>query len=105
MALREGIVQPGLATYQDVCMIYGDCPSGKHGCSTSWRMLAQSHPQVWQFWQRHPRMYSLPPRHVEVEGSHAVVTGFRSTSTHAGLDVVTLRNSLQVLGVHPVLER
>jgi hypothetical protein len=99
------MVHPGLASYQDVCMFYGECAGGVHCCSISWRMLAQSHPQVWQFWQRHPRMYTLPPRNIEAEGAHAVVTGFRSSNSRAGVDVITLRNSLQVLGVHPVLDQ
>jgi hypothetical protein len=64
-------------------------------------MLAQSHPEVWQFWQRNPRMFTLPPKRIEAEGADAVVTSFRSTNGRAGIDVITARDTLQVLGVYP----
>lgn len=101
-SLRESTVHPALATYQDVCLLYSSCTFCQSSCSISWRMLAQSHPQVWQFWQRHSRMYTLPPKQLEIDGAQAVVTGFRSTNNRAGLDVVTLRGNLNVLGVYPV---
>jgi hypothetical protein len=100
-SLRESTDNPALATYQDVCLLYCCCTFCQSNCRISWRMLAQSHPQVWQFWQRHPRMYTLPPKQIEIEGAQAVVTGFRSTNNRAGLDVVTLRGNLDVLGVYP----
>lgn len=104
MTVRASDIGPNLATYQDVVQFQGTCAVCKSSSSISWRMLAQSRPEVWQFWQRHPRMYTLPPRGIETEGVQAVVTGFRSTNGHAGLDVITVRDTLHVLGVHPATD-
>ena len=101
MAVGVREMGTGLATYQDVCQFYATCAFCQSNCSISWRMLAQSHPEVWQFWQRNPRMFTLPPKRIEAEGADAVVTSFRSTNGRAGIDVITARDTLQVLGVYP----
>jgi RNA polymerase sigma-70 factor (ECF subfamily) len=101
LALPVRAMHTGLATYQDVCVFASACVFCESSCSISWRMLAQSRPEVWQFWQRHPRMYTLPPSEIETGGIEAVVTGFRSVNGRAGVDIITARDSLRVLGVHP----
>lgn len=65
----------------------------------SWHSLTWSLPQVRRFWREHPRMRFLPECEVEAEGIRAVVTGFESLSSSARIEVVAVRESLQVLSV------
>jgi RNA polymerase sigma-70 factor (ECF subfamily) len=67
--------------------------------SETWHSLTWSLPAVRAFWAAHPRMRFVPPREVEVAGSPAVVTGFESVASAARLDVVTLRDTLEVVRI------
>ncbi len=91
---------PGRSTPDDV----GDSFYLWHaGCAfldwESWHALTWSLPEARRFWQDNPRMRFLAPREVEHAGSPAVVTGFESLTGSARLDVVTLRDTLQVVRV------
>jgi RNA polymerase sigma-70 factor (ECF subfamily) len=53
-----------------------------------------------RFWQRRPRIHALPPRPIEVAGSPAIVVSYRSVADAAQLDVVFVRDTLEVIGIH-----
>jgi hypothetical protein len=73
------------------------CPCcGVIDCASPWH-LALDTVQAIQFWRRHPRMRALPVRTLDFAGRPAVWTGFESGSDHARLDIITARDTLEVL--------
>jgi len=81
-------------------MAYGvavTCPRcGITDCASPWH-LALDTTQAIQFWRRHPRMRALPVQTLDFGGRPAVWTGFESGSDHARLDIITSRDTLEVL--------
>ncbi len=63
--------------------------------------LARHLPDARRFWREHPRLRTLPERAVEVDGRSALVTTFESVAETAKLDVISARDTFEVLGVHP----
>lgn len=57
-------------------------------------------PETRRFWRAHPRMRVLPDRLVTYEGREAVATRYESVLGAASLDVVTDRETYEVLSVH-----
>jgi RNA polymerase sigma-70 factor (ECF subfamily) len=73
------------------------CPRcGIIDCASPWH-LALDTVQAIQFWRRHPRMRALPVRTLDFSGRPAVHTGFESSGEHARLDIITARDTLEVL--------
>ncbi len=73
------------------------CPRcGVVDCASPWH-LALDTVQAVQFWRRHPRMRALPVRTLDFAGRPAVWTGFESGSDHARLEIITARDTLEVL--------
>ncbi len=62
-------------------------------------MLAQSLPEAQEFWRRYPRMCTLPPRAIEYASTHAIMTSFESVTDQARIDVITARDTCEVLGL------
>ncbi|HEV2126635.1 MAG TPA: RNA polymerase sigma factor, partial [Chloroflexota bacterium] len=56
-------------------------------------------PEGRQFWRDHPRIHLLPPREIDLGGVAAVVTRFESVTTSATLDVVSVRDTFEVVQV------
>ena len=76
------------------------CARCDGGSSITLRMFAQSQPEVRAFWKRHPRMRSLPYREVELNGVPAVVITFESLGEPACVDVLTTRDTWEVIKVN-----
>jgi hypothetical protein len=73
------------------------CPRcGITDCASPWHLALDTR-QAIQFWRRHPRMRALPVRTLDFAGRPAVWTGFESGSDHARLDIITARDTLEVL--------
>jgi RNA polymerase sigma factor (sigma-70 family) len=66
----------------------------------SWWSLAQSLPEVRQFWREHPQMRFLPLREVEADGSAAIVTSFESVSGSARMEVVSSADTFEVIRLY-----
>lgn len=64
--------------------------------------LVRCTPEVRRFWQRHPRMYTLPERDIEVAGQAAVLTSFHSVTGWARMEVVSARDTFAVLEINTV---
>jgi RNA polymerase sigma-70 factor (ECF subfamily) len=65
-------------------------------------LLALWSPQGRRFWRAHPRLRTLPEREVEAAGRAAIVTSFESVADAARLDVVSARDTYEILSVHGV---
>ena len=64
------------------------------------RGLVRCLPEARRFWQEHPRIKSLPEREIDVGGRVALVIGFQSITTQARLDIVSLRDTFELVGIH-----
>jgi hypothetical protein len=49
------------------------------------------------FWQRHPRIRALPIREATLGGRAALVTGFESVLDAARIEIVSARDTYEVL--------
>ncbi len=89
--LHDRSVAPGVHVHCERCAV-----------TSSMRLsnLTLYLPQAWRFWRAHPRIRTLPDREVEADGRAALVTRFQSVTGAASLDVVTARDTYEVLGVH-----
>jgi hypothetical protein len=57
-------------------------------------------PQAQRFWREYPRIKILPSQEIEAEGSMAFVTRIQSISGSAALEVISKRDTFELLGVH-----
>ncbi len=98
--LQMGLPEDAPTTVRDVRGVHQQCEV----CgATSWAALsglARAGPEARAFWREHPRIRTLPEREIEVVGSPALIVGFESTLSPAKLDVIVVRDTLQVIAVH-----
>lgn len=78
------------------------CDACDNGHSTCLGTLALSLPESLDFWRRHQRLRTLPEREVEHEGHAAIVTSFQDVTGPAQLDVISARDTFDVLGIYRV---
>jgi hypothetical protein len=107
MPIRHGVppsFPPGLSALsgQDE-PIYLWCTHCQCTGVESWSSLTLSLPQAQRFWQEHARMRCLPARKVDAEGSAAVLVVLESVTDSARLEVVSLRDTLQVVRISSTL--
>ena len=62
--------------------------------------LALSLPEGRRFWQRYPRIHTLPVRLIEVDGAEGLVLSHQERTGPARFDVVFARDTLDVIGIH-----
>jgi RNA polymerase sigma-70 factor (ECF subfamily) len=75
-----------------------------HSCSEiGWTALGEmlrGSGEMQLFQREHPKVRMLPGRQVEAGGRAAIVTSFESLTAAARIDVVTARDTFEVIGVH-----
>jgi RNA polymerase sigma-70 factor (ECF subfamily) len=76
------------------------CTGCNIGAYVSLGGLVLCSPEGQRFWREQQRIVSLPAREVEVDGRPALVTTFASRRGAARLDVISARDTFQVLGMH-----
>jgi RNA polymerase sigma-70 factor (ECF subfamily) len=62
--------------------------------------LVLASPQGQAFWRAHPRIRLLPEREIETQGRAALVTSFASLVDGARFDVISARETYEILAVH-----
>jgi RNA polymerase sigma-70 factor (ECF subfamily) len=77
-----------------------DCRGVYRRSSTSPRALALHLPAGQRFWRKHPRIRKLPERSILVDGRTALVVGFESVTDNARLEIVSLSDTFEVLGIY-----
>lgn len=75
------------------------CPRCTQTTDFSLRGLARATPQAQRFWQRHPRIRTLPQREVEHQGVAALTITVESVAERATLDIVAAWDTFQILSV------
>jgi RNA polymerase sigma-70 factor (ECF subfamily) len=79
--------------------VYLDCPRcGPMSYASPWHLTLHT-PSAVRFWQRHPRIRALSIREVTVNGRAALVTGFESALDAARIEIVSARDTYEVLRV------
>lgn len=86
--------------YADPRSIYLWHPRCGGADSETWHSLTWSLPEARRFWKENPRMRFVPEREVEFDGSPAVVTALESVTGTARLEVVSLRDTLEVVRIN-----
>jgi RNA polymerase sigma factor (sigma-70 family) len=80
--------------------IYMVCPTCEvDDAATPWHLTLDT-PAAQRFWHRHPHMRALPTRDIEFAGQPALVTGFESIAEHARLEIISARDTWELLRVH-----
>ncbi|MDQ3547821.1 MAG: RNA polymerase sigma factor [Chloroflexota bacterium] len=69
-------------------------------CSSSLSSLVLSLPEVSAFRRAHGRVRTLPVRYQQASGQPAVVLTVQSVSSSAQLDVLSARDTFELLGIH-----
>lgn len=80
--------------------LYGvtlSCAGCRGESSASTWHLALDTPEAIRFWRRHPRMHALPIREVAFNGRPALVTGFESRDGRSRLELVSARDTYEVV--------
>lgn len=77
--------------------IYVWCEYCNAGSSGAWNGLALCLPQGRAFWQKHPRIFALPEREVEIAGTPAMLTGFASVTGNATFEAAFSKRTFEVI--------
>ena len=80
------------------CAVCGDL-----NMATLWH-LALDTAAAQRFWRRHPRMRALPVREITAGGRPALLSGFESLDAGARFDVVTARDTYQILAIDGIAD-
>jgi hypothetical protein len=80
--------------------LYVTCERCGETTSTAHAAIALSLPEGQRFWKAHPKMRLQPTAEIDAAGSNAIITSFASLTDSARLDVVTTRDTIEVISVH-----
>lgn len=76
------------------------CPCHETAFDAALSALTLWLPEGRRFWRTHPRIRTLPAREVEANGRPAIVSRFESLTGSAHYDVVSSRDTFELLGVY-----
>jgi RNA polymerase sigma factor (sigma-70 family) len=80
--------------------LYVTCAHCGETTSTAHAAIALCLPEGQHFWKTHPKMRLQPAAEINAAGSEALVSSFASLTDSARIDVVTTRDTVEVIGVH-----
>jgi RNA polymerase sigma factor (sigma-70 family) len=80
--------------------LYVTCERCGETTSTAHAAIALCLPEGQRFWKAHPKIRLQPTTDINAAGSNAIVSSFASLTDSARLDVVTTRDTIEVIGVH-----
>jgi hypothetical protein len=79
--------------------IYFLCERCQRGDSATPLHLSIDTTVAQRFWRRHPRMRALPTRKLDLSGRPALLTGFESVEDGARLELISARDTYEILRV------
>lgn len=80
--------------------VFLDCPSCGTLCHAGLEALGLCRPETQKFWRDHPRIRVVPSREIATADGSALVTRFESVTSTAALEIVSTRESLEIVGIH-----
>jgi RNA polymerase sigma-70 factor (ECF subfamily) len=98
--LRDSLPSHAPETLHQINPLYITCERCGETTSTAHAAIALSLPEGQRFWKEHPKMRLRSTAEIESAGSSAIVTSFASLTDSARFDVVTTRDTIQVIGMH-----
>jgi hypothetical protein len=99
-SLSEANYPEILASWRDDRGIYQYCPTCDMHNWTSLDGLVLALPEGQQFMRKHARIRELPEQEIEVDGMASVIKRFESVTNQARYEVVSARDTLQILLVN-----
>jgi RNA polymerase sigma factor (sigma-70 family) len=97
--LRDGLPPNAPETLHQINPLYITCDHCGETTSTAHAAIALSLPEGQRFWKAHPKMRLRPATEIDAAGSPALVTSFASLTDSARFDVITTRDSIEVIEV------
>ena len=98
--LRDGLPINVPETLHKIQPLYVTCERCGETTSTAHAVIALCLPEGQRFWKAHPKMRLHSTAEIESAGSSAIVTSFASLTNSAHFDVITTRDTIEVVGVH-----
>jgi hypothetical protein len=98
--LRDRLPSDAPEVLPHISPLYVTCERCGETTSTAHAAIALSLPEGRRFWKEHPKMRLQSTAEIESAGSSAIVTSFASLTDSAHFDVVTTRDTIEVIGVH-----
>jgi RNA polymerase sigma factor (sigma-70 family) len=98
--LRDGLPSDAPETLHQINPLYITCDHCGETTSTAHAAIALSLPEGQQFWKEHPKIRLQSTAEIDSAGSSALVSSFASLTDSARFDVVTTRDTVEVIGVH-----
>jgi RNA polymerase sigma-70 factor (ECF subfamily) len=98
--LRDGWPSDAPAMLHQLHPLHSTCDHCGETTSTAHAVIALCLPEGQQFWKAHPRIHLQSTAEIDAAGSSAIISSFASMTDSARFDVVTTRNTIDVIGVH-----
>jgi hypothetical protein len=98
--LRDGLPIDVPATLPQIQPLYITCDHCGETTSTAHAVIALCLPEGQRFWKAHPKIRLHSTTAIDSAGSSAIVSSFASLTESARFDVVTTRDTVEVIGVH-----
>jgi RNA polymerase sigma factor (sigma-70 family) len=98
--LRDGLPSDAPKPLHPISPLYITCERCGQTTSTAHAVIALCLPEGQRFWKEHPKIRLLSTAEIDSAGSSAIVSSFKSQTDLARFDVVTTRDTVDVIGVH-----
>jgi len=98
--LRDGLPINAPEVLYKIHPLYVTCENCGETTSTAHAVIALCLPEGQRFWKEHPKMRLQSIAEIDSAGSSAIVSSFASLLDSARFDVVTTRDTIEVIGVH-----
>jgi Sigma-70, region 4 len=98
--LRDGLPGDIPDMLRQISPLYIKCERCGEITSTAHAAIALCLPEGQRFWKVHPRIQLQSCTETEAAGSRAIVSRFASVTDSARFDVVTTRDTVEVIAVH-----
>jgi RNA polymerase sigma factor (sigma-70 family) len=98
--LRNGLPSDAPEALHQINPLYITCEHCGETTSTAHAAIALGLPEGQRFWKAHPKIRLQSTAEINSAGSSAIVSSFASLTDSARFDVVTTRDTVEVIGVH-----
>jgi RNA polymerase sigma factor (sigma-70 family) len=98
--LRDGLPSDAPEALHLINPLYITCERCGETTSTAHAVIGLCLPEGQRFWKAHPKIRLQSTAEINSAGSSAIVSSFASMTASARFDVVTTRDTIEVIGVH-----
>jgi hypothetical protein len=98
--LRDGLPNDMPEALHHVHPLYVTCERCGETTSTAHAFIALCLPEGRRFWKAHPKIHLQSSAEIDSAGSSAIISSFASLTDSARFNVVTTRDTVEVIGIH-----